>query len=71
MAAGGMAIDLPHFIKLLVMIAMFALSKATSFSMLYNTPEAKVDVMLSKWGLGDRMKLQLVKSRMRLMKGSN
>lgn len=66
MAGGGVGIDFIHFVKYLVMVSIFALSKATTLNSLYGTNEAKIDVMLMKWGLADKLKLQLVKTRMRL-----
>ena len=64
MAGGGTGLDLPHFVKMLVMISVYGLSKTTAFASLYKTPEAKIEVMLTKWGFTDPLRLKLIKSRL-------
>lgn len=48
------------FLKFLVMCACHSLSKTAAYSTMYNTPEAKVEVLLFKWGFADAMKLGVV-----------
>lgn len=66
--AGGSGLDFPNFIKLMVLIAVVSLSKTSSFSSMYETLEARIDVMLNKWGIADGNKLQLVKRNLRQAK---
>ena len=65
-AGGGNGLDFVSFIKFMVLVAVLSLSKTSSFSALYSTVEAKVSVMLEKWGLADGLKLQVVKNNLRM-----
>jgi hypothetical protein len=66
--AGGSGLDFPNFIKLMVLIAVVSLSKTSSFSSMYESFVARIDVMLNKWGIADGNKLQLVKRNLRQTK---
>lgn len=60
-AGGGTGLDFCTFLKFLVMLVYHALSKTNSYSTMYNSMEAKVEVMLFKWGLAESTKLQVVR----------
>lgn len=65
-AGGGVGLDFSHFIKLMVMLAIFAFSKTGNASKpRYNNPEVKVDSLFSKWGLSDQLKLQVIKTHIK------
>lgn len=51
--------------KYLVLCSIFALSKTATFTSLYTTPEAKVDVMLNKWGFADNYKIKMVRDELK------
>ena len=49
--------------RLLVATSVYALSKTSAYVSLYPEVEAKVGVMLTKWGFADPQKLELVEAR--------
>lgn len=53
--------DWEWFQRFLCVLAIHALSKQPSFQHLYATHMAKVTVLLEMWGIGDAIKLQLIK----------
>lgn len=66
-AGGGVGLDFPHFIKLMVMLALFAFSKTGNASKpRYNAAETKIDSLFTKWVMDDQLKLQRLK--LQLMK---
>lgn len=61
---GKEGIELLSFMKLLLMTALFCLSKTQAFNSLYATPKAKADVMLFNWGFADPLKIRSVQDRL-------
>jgi len=57
-------LDFIGFVRLLVAISVYALSKTAAFQSKYPEMESKVEVMLSNWGFADPQKLQLIEKRL-------
>ena len=57
-------LDFIGFVRLLVSAAVYALSKTSAYVTLYPEVEAKIDVMLTKWGFADPQKLKLVEAKL-------
>lgn len=62
---GGSVLDFAHFVRFLVGLALYTITRNAAMSAEYNSMDAKVDVMLTKWGLGDRSKMSVLKSKLR------
>jgi len=60
-AGGGSAIEFSSFLRLLIMVAIFTLSKTDLLATHYSTTEAKLDVLLYKWGLADGHRLTMIR----------